>query len=120
MVMNRIDRKFKQLKRARQRAFIAYITAGDPNLDTTAKLAIALQRAGVDMIEFGIPFSDPLADGPTIQAAYQRALKNKVNLSKIFAMAGSLRRETDIPIIFMTYVNPILRYGAERFISDCG
>lgn len=117
--MNRIDKKFKLLKKDKKKAFIAYIAAGDPNLTTTAKLVTALENSGVDIIELGIPFSDPLADGPTIQAASQRALKNDVNLTKIFRMVKALRSKTDIPIAFMTYYNPVLKYGVERFIKDC-
>ena len=117
--MNRIDKKFKELKRNRKKAFIAYITAGDPNLATTAKLAGALEAAGVDIIELGIPFSDPLADGPTIQAASQRALRGGVNLKKIFDMVADLRRKAGVPIVFMTYYNPVLKYGLSRFIKSC-
>lgn len=117
--MNRIDRKFKELKKEKKRAFIAYITAGDPDLTATKKIVLALERAGVDIIELGIPFSDPLADGVTIQAASQRALKKKVTLRKIFTIARDLRKDTDIPIAFMTYYNPVLKYGIGSFIKDC-
>lgn len=117
--MTRIDKKFKELKRLRKKAFITYITAGDPDLAATEKLVPLLEKSGVDIIELGIPFSDPLADGPTIQAASQRALKNKVNLKKVFAMVSRLRKETLIPIAFMTYYNPVLKYGLERFTRDC-
>ena len=117
--MNRIDKKFKLLKRSKEKAFIAYITAGDPNLGMTARLVPALEKAGVDIIELGIPFSDPLADGPTIQAASKRALKNKAPLPKIFKMVKGLRRKTKIPIAFMTYFNPVFRYGLAKFVSDC-
>lgn len=117
--MTRIDKKFRLLKRDKKKAFIAYITAGDPNMGVTARLVPALEAAGVDIVELGIPFSDPLADGPTIQAASGRALKNKANLSKIFRMVKALRGKTTIPIAFMTYFNPVFRYGLERFISDC-
>lgn len=117
--MNRIDKKFRTLKLQDRKAFIAYITAGDPNLTATANIVLALERSGTDIIELGIPFSDPLADGPTIQAASQRALKGKTTLNKIFNMVGSLRKETDIPIIFMTYFNPVLRYGIRKFFKYC-
>lgn len=117
--MNRIDRKFQELKKENKKAFIAYITAGDPSLDTTKRIVLTLEDAGVDIIELGIPFSDPLADGPVIQAASHRALQNKVTLKKIFTMAGILRKATDIPIAFMTYYNPVLRYGVEKFIRSC-
>ncbi|MCX5716156.1 MAG: tryptophan synthase subunit alpha [Candidatus Omnitrophica bacterium] len=117
--MNRIDTKFRQVKQNRQKTFIAYITAGDPTLAVTKKLVPVLEKAGVDIIELGIPFSDPLADGPTIQAASQRALKAGVNLAKIFSAVKGLRKTTQVPIAFMTYYNPVLQYGPARFISDC-
>ena len=117
--MNRIDKKFKDLRARKRKAFIAYITAGDPDLAMTKQIVPALEGAGVDIIELGIPFSDPLADGPTIQAASHRALDRKVTLKKIFALVRELRRSTDIPIAFMTYYNPVLRYGVERFVKSC-
>ncbi|MDP3730305.1 MAG: tryptophan synthase subunit alpha [Candidatus Omnitrophota bacterium] len=117
--MNRIDKKFRELKERKRKAFIAYITAGDPDLSTTKRIALALEGAGVDIIELGIPFSDPLADGPVIQAASYRALQKKVTLKKIFASVRDLRQATDIPIAFMTYYNPVLRYGVEKFIKSC-
>src|SRR5262245_59823914 len=105
--MNRIDKKFKELKKKKKKAFITYITAGDPNLKVTEQLVLAFEKAGVDMIELGVPFSDPLADGPTIQASAERALKNHVNLEKIFSLVKRLRQRTDIPIAFMTSFNPV-------------
>ena len=117
--INRIDKKFNELRARKRKAFIAYITAGDPNLFTTKSLALELESSGVDILELGIPFSDPLADGPTIQAASQRALKRGVTLKKIFAAVKGLRRKTEIPIVFMTYCNPVLRYGIKKFIKSC-
>lgn len=117
--MNRIDKKFNELRQSRKKAFIAYITAGDPNLAVTKELVPVLRESGVDIVELGIPFSDPLADGPTIQEASQRALKNKVTLKRIFKVVRRLRNKTDIPIAFMTYYNPVLKYGVERFAKDC-
>jgi len=116
--MNRIDKKFKELKSTGRKAFIAYICAGDPDIATTRKLVLELDKAGVDIVELGIPFSDPLADGPTIQRASQRALKGKVNLKNIFSLIRSLRKETDIPLVLMGYYNPIYRYGEKRFVRD--
>ncbi|MCX5686761.1 MAG: tryptophan synthase subunit alpha [Candidatus Omnitrophica bacterium] len=118
--MNRIDKKFRELKKEKKKAFIAYITAGDPNLATTGKLVIALEKSGADIIELGIPFSDPLADGPTIQAASQRALKSGANLKKIFKTVSAIRKKTDVPLVFMTYCNPVLRYGLPGFFKACG
>ena len=117
--MNRIDKKFKELKRRGKKAFIAYITAGDPNLPMTRRIVLALEGSGADIIELGIPFSDPVADGPTIQAASQRALAGKVSLRKIFAMVKSLRRATRIPLVFMTYYNPVFKFGPARFFRTC-
>ena len=117
--MNRIDIAFRRLKANRGKAFIAYITAGDPDLAATGKLVLCLERSGADMIELGIPFSDPIADGPVIQAASYRALSKKVNLAKIFRLVERLRKDTEIPLVFMTYYNPILKYGLERFFMSC-
>lgn len=117
--MNRIDKKFRELKKNKKKAFIAYITAGDPDLAATSRLVLALEKSGVDMVELGIPFSDPLADGPTIQAASFRALRKGAALRKIFNMTASLRRKTEMPLIFMTYYNPVLKYGVEKFFKRC-
>ncbi len=115
---NRIDKKFKELKKSGRKAFIAYITAGDPSLSGTAKLVPELEKAGVDILELGIPFSDPMADGPTIQAASHRALAGGVKLSGIFKMVEKLRKDTDIPLVFMTYFNPVFKYGVRKFMKD--
>lgn len=117
--MNRIDSTFKKLKARREKAFIAYITAGDPDLAATGKLVLELERSGADIIELGIPFSDPIADGPVIQAASCRALSKKANLVKIFALAEKLRKCTEIPLVFMTYYNPVLKYGLGKFFASC-
>jgi tryptophan synthase alpha chain len=117
--MNRIEQKFKDLKARKRKAFIAFITAGDPDLTTTEKLVAGLEGAGVDIIELGIPFSDPLADGPTIQASYYRALKKGATVWKILKTVNGLRRKTTIPIALMTSYNPILRFGEEKFIKAC-
>lgn len=116
--MGRIEEKFAVLKKEGRKAFIAYLTAGDPEMETTAKLIPALEAAGVDIIEVGVPFSDPTADGPAIQAASQRALKQGATLEKILAMIARLRRSSSIPIVLFTYYNPILSYGPERFAAD--
>jgi tryptophan synthase alpha chain len=115
--MNRIDRKFLDLRAEGKKAFIAYICAGDPDISTTEKLVLELDKAGVDIVELGIPFSDPLADGPTIQKASQRALKKGVNIPKIFGLVKRLRKRTGIPIVLMGYYNPIYSYGVPSFIK---
>lgn len=121
--MNRIDQKFRELRNERKKAFIAFVTAGDPDLKTTEKLVLAFERAGIDIIELGVPFSDPLADGPTIQASSQRALKKGVNLERILKAVSRIRQKSQIPIALMTYYNPVFHYGEERFARDaqrCG
>jgi tryptophan synthase alpha chain len=118
--MNRIQKKFQDLKSLKHKAFIAFITAGDPDLKTTEELVVALEGAGVDIIELGIPFSDPLADGPTIQASFLRALNMGTNVKKILQTVKRIRLKTSIPIAFMTSYNPILRFGEEKFIKACG
>jgi len=116
--VNLIDKKFKELKRKKKKAFIAFITAGDPNLSSTKNLIFRLQNAGVDLIEIGIPFSDPLADGPTIQASSARALRNKVTLRSIIKAISSIKKKITVPLVFMTYYNPIFNYGLRKFVKD--
>jgi tryptophan synthase alpha chain len=112
--MTRIDQKLVDLRRRGQRAFIPYITAGDPDLETTRKLVLALERTGADIIELGVPFSDPIADGPVIQRATERALANRVSLEKVLELVRQIRRESQTPLLAMSYVNPLLKYGLER------
>ncbi|AEB10496.1 tryptophan synthase subunit alpha [Desulfobacca acetoxidans] len=116
--MKKINAMFKRLAAMGGKALIPYITAGDPDLKTTHDLVLEMARRGADLIELGIPFSDPLADGPTIQAACQRALKQEVNLTKILTLVQSLRQDTDIPLVLMGYYNPILSYGLARLARD--
>src|SRR5271170_4003276 len=113
--MNHIEQKFQELKKGKRKAFIAFITAGDPDLKTTEDLVVALEGAGVDIIELGIPFSDPLADGPTIQASFFRALNKGTTVKKILETVKCIRQKTLIPIAFMTSYNPILRFGEDKF-----
>ncbi len=112
--MNRIEQIFKDNK-----AFIPFVTAGDPSLSVTKELVLRMAEAGADLIELGIPFSDPIAEGPIIQEADSRALMAGTTTDKIFDMVEEIRKFTDIPIAFMTYVNPIFTYGAERFMKNC-
>ena len=115
---NRIAEAFNKGK-----AFIPFITCGDPSLEVTEKLVYAMEEAGADLIELGIPFSDPTAEGPVIQAANVRALSGGVTTDKIFEMVKSIRKHTDIPLVFMTYANVVFSYGTKRFIkkvSDLG
>lgn len=99
------------------KAFIPFVTCGDPSLDVTEQLVYAMEKAGADLIELGIPFSDPTAEGPTIQEASERALKNGTTTDKIFEMVEKIRKNTDIPMVFMTYANVVFSYGAEKFIK---
>jgi tryptophan synthase alpha chain len=115
--MNRIDTKFNELRKARKKAFIAYITAGDPSLVKTVELVLALEKAGADIIELGVPFSDPLADGPTIQGASFRALQRGTTVPKILAAVKRIRRSSDIPLALMTYYNPVFHFGEEKFVA---
>jgi len=121
--MNRIDLKFRELKKKNKKAFVAFITAGYPDLATTARLILELEKAGADIIELGIPFSDPMADGPVIQEASMQALKKKTDLNSIFKMVKSVRPKTEIPLCFMTYYNPVFSYGIADFARQaaaCG
>jgi tryptophan synthase alpha chain len=115
--MSRIGRVFRKLKNKRA-AFIPFVVAGDPDLKTTEALVVKMGECGADIIELGVPFSDPLADGPTIQAAFRRALKNGVNLKEIFRMAERLKG-ISTPLILMTYFNPIFQHGLKSFAEDC-
>ena len=112
--MSKIQKAFEGKK-----AFIPFITCGDPNLETTEQLVYAMERAGASLIELGIPFSDPTAEGPVIQAANLRALTGGVTTDKIFDMVEDLRKDVKVPMVFMTYANVVFSYGAERFISTC-
>lgn len=116
--MNRIDQRFRDLQREGRKAFIAYITAGDPDFETTTQAALGLAEGGVDIIELGLPFSDPLADGPVIQAAGQRALSAGFTLQRFWSFARELRAQLDIPLAIMTYYNPILAAGVEHFVEQ--
>ncbi len=105
------------------KAFIPFVTCGDPDLDTTAALVRAMADSGADLIELGIPFSDPTAEGPVIQCANERALSGGVTTDMIFDMVGNLRNDVDIPMVFMTYANVVFSYGSERFAenaAECG
>ena len=116
--MTRIAQVFKRLKAKGEKALIPFITAGDPDLATTKALALEMAAKGADLLELGIPFSDPLADGPTIQAASNRAVQHGVHLQEVLKLAGEIRRETEIPLILMGYYNPILQYGLERTAKE--
>ena len=116
--MSRIRNTFRRLKKKNEKALIPYIMAGDPDLATTKTLILEMEKAGCDIIELGAPFSDPLADGPTIQKASLRSLQNRTSLSDVLGLVADVRKESRIPFILMTYYTLIFRYGEERFIND--
>ena len=112
--MTRIEQKFAQLSREGRKGFIPYITAGDPSVEITRDLILALEKSGADIIELGVPFSDPIADGPVIQRATERALHNGVTLQKILDLGASVRKQSQIPLVLFSYFNPLLSYGLEK------
>jgi tryptophan synthase alpha chain len=116
--MGRIEAKFAELKRGGRRALIPFITAGDPDLRTTELLLAELARAGADLIEVGVPFSDPVADGPVIQRASERALRNGVTLPALLGCLAASRSRIEIPIVLFSYFNPLLQFGLERLASE--
>ena len=116
--MNRLERHFQQARAAKQKSLIVYLCAGDPDLAKTEQLVPALAEAGADVIELGVPFSDPLADGPTIQRAAERALRSGTTLGGILELVGRLRRKgCEVPLALMGYMNPIVRMGLEPFVA---
>ena len=115
--MSRIGKKFEKL--GGKTAFIGYITAGDPSIETTKDLVLAMEKGGCDIVELGVPYSDPVADGPVIQAAAQRALDNGVTVEKIFEVVEDIRKESQIPLVFLVYYNTIYANGLEKFVNKC-
>jgi tryptophan synthase alpha chain len=116
--MTRIEKRFAQLKAEGRKAFIPYITAGDPTLQLTEQLILALDRAGADAIELGVPFSDPIADGPVIQRATERGLKAGVTLSNVVDLAKKIRQKSEVPLVLFSYYNPLLNHGLEKLARD--
>ena len=119
-MINRIDNKFKELRNKKKKALISFITSGDPNQKTSKKILDLLNNKNIDLIEIGFPFSDPMADGPTIQKSSQRAIKSKTNLESTFGLIKNFRsKESKTPIILMGYFNPVFQYGLKRFFKKC-
>jgi tryptophan synthase alpha chain len=116
--MSRIAITFKRLKKDGKKAFIPYIMSGDPSLERTKEVVLLFEKCGADIVELGVPFSDPLADGPTIQRASERALQNNVTLRKVISSVKDLRTVTQIPIVLMTYYNPVFKYNENDFIKE--
>ncbi len=117
--MNRIEERLEKLRLNNEKAFITYITAGLPDMDRTLKIILEQEKAGVDIIEIGVPFSDPVADGVVIQAASYKSIQKGTNLKNIFIMIKELRTKSNIPIVFMMYYNMILHYGVKEFVEKC-
>lgn len=117
-MISRIEEAFKKLKKKGRKAFIPYIMAGDPSLERTKDVVLMFEECGADIVELGVPFTDPLADGPTIQRASERALEAGVTLKKVIGFVKDLRKSTQIPIVLMTYYNPVFKYGEENFVKD--
>jgi tryptophan synthase alpha chain len=117
--LSRIAETFARLRQGGRRAFIPFITAGDPDLETTRALVVELARSGASLVELGVPFSDPVADGPTIQRAAERALRHGVGLDDVLRILTEARRETDVPVILFSYFNPLLQFGVERLAGEC-
>ena len=116
--MRRIEKTFRNLKREGRSALIPFITAGDPDLEITKSLVLEMEKKGANIVELGVPFSDPLADGPTIQAASERSLRKGTTLEKVLLAVKQLRGKTEIPLVLMTYYNPVYRFGLNRFIKE--
>jgi tryptophan synthase alpha chain len=115
---NRISKRFAELRALAELGIIAYITAGDPSLDATLKFVLALAEADADVIELGVPFSDPLADGPTIQRASERALRSGATLAGVLDLVRRIRQSSQVPLVLFSYFNPILQMGLEKFASS--
>lgn len=116
--MNRIDRRFEELTACGDKALVCFLTSGDPDFATTAKLVTEIARCGADIVELGVPFSDPLADGPSIQASSFRALERGATVRGVFGNVRQIRKVCDVPIVLMTYFNPVQKYGLEAFAVD--
>jgi tryptophan synthase alpha chain len=116
--MSRIGDRFAKLRAEERKGFVAFITAGDPSLETTIETAVALDREGVDVLELGVPFSDPLADGPVIQRASERALHRGITLADVLEAVRAIRRRCEMPLLLFSYFNPLLRHGLERLAGE--
>ncbi len=116
---SRISKKLRILKEKKEKALITYVTSGDPDLDITVNLFFKMEEAGADIIELGIPYSDPLADGPIIQRASQRALKEGTNIDSVFNVVLKIRKKSQTPIAVLVYFNSIYKYGIDKFLNNC-
>ncbi len=117
--MGRIENTFNELKKQGRKALITFVTAGDPDLAATVRIVKEMERCGADIIELGIPYSDPIAEGPVIQAANARALNNGIKISDVMQGVREMRKTVKVPLLYLLYCNCILQYGADRFFADC-
>lgn len=117
--MNRIEKRLAELKKENKKAFITYMTAGLPDMEKSKEIIKVQAEAGIDIIEIGVPFSDPIADGPVIQDASYRSIQKGTSLKKVFELVKDVRKECEVPIVFMLYYNTILYYGVEKFVDKC-
>lgn len=118
-MMNRIEHRMQELQQNKEKALITYMTAGLPDMEKTVEIIKEQANAGIDVIELGVPFSDPIADGPVIQDASYRSIQNGTSLVKVFAAVEQVRKDCEVPLIFMMYYNTILHYGVEAFVKKC-
>lgn len=119
-IKNRIDKKFEELGKTQKKALIAFVTAGDPDMQQTVGIVKEMVAAGADIIELGVPFSDPIAEGPVIQAANARALSGGFRIEELMRLVRELRKEIDNPLLYLLYFNTILQYGIAEFMKECG
>jgi tryptophan synthase alpha chain len=117
--VNRIDQKFVELRKAEKKGLITFVTAGDPDLETTINIVKEMEKNGADVIELGIPYSDPIAEGPVIQAANKRALSNAIRIKDIFDCVKRIRETVSVPLLFMLYYNCVFKYGIDKFLKEC-
>lgn len=117
--MGRIEDKFSELKKAGKKALITFITAGDPDIDTTVRLVQEMENKGADIIELGVPYSDPIAEGPVIQAANERALSKGLKIKDVMTAVRRMRESVKVPLLYLLYYNSILQYGPDRFFREC-
>ncbi len=115
--MSRITEKFETLRSVGRKGFVPFVTAGDPDLEASLAICLKLAELGADVIELGVPFSDPMADGPTIQRSSERALKQNVSLTHVIDLAGEFRTRSDVPIVLFSYFNPVMRFGIDEFCA---
>lgn len=117
--MNRIDERFDQLKTEGKKALIAFLAVGDPDIEISKRAIYTMQEEGVDLIELGVPFSDPAADGPTIQCAYEHALENGTDIFRVLELVAEIRDNIEVPMVFLLYYNVVVQYGVKKFFEDC-